>query len=258
MSGRTTIVDEAGRRMQSAAGILILTVMMSGCSSRTPAVPPAPPLTEAEVEQRLDRLEAAVIARLMLMPEVARAKFVARKPVHDSEREQAVISEFLTVTQRERVPGWLAENVIRGQLHAAREWQQELIDDWQTSPSTEGTVRDLATELRPEIDRTTAELATSLAAFPPNDMHWLAPLRQWVEAAVNRPATMPERIWWLAWEPFVGPRKVIPNRRIVVQRDAKEVLTTNTRKARTNSMLLNLISVPAATRRPPDDGSDLC
>jgi chorismate mutase-like protein len=232
MNGRTMIVDEPGRRMQLGAWVFVLTVAMSGCSSQTAVIPSPPPMTEAELEQRLDRLEAAVIARLMLMPDVARTKFAARQPVHAPQREQAVIEEFLAVTQRERVPGWLAENVIRGQLHAAREWQQELIDDWQTAPPTGEAARDLATELRPEIDRTTAELAASLAAFPSGDMRWLSQLRKRVETAANRPAAMPERIWWLAWEPFVGPRKAVPNRHIVVQRDGAALLRLDSRGRR--------------------------
>jgi hypothetical protein len=160
----------------------------------------------------------------------------------------AVTEEFLTLTRQERVPGWLAENVIAGQLRAAREWQQELVDDWAQSPPAEEPVRDLATDLRPEITRATTELAASLAAFPNNDTKWLTQLRSRVVTAANRPAAMPERIWWLAWEPFVGPRTPVPNRRITVQRDAKNLL----RNTRTGANDLDEVSIPLRMGQRPN------
>jgi chorismate mutase-like protein len=183
-------------------------------------VAPAPTLSAEEIERRLNRLEASVIGRLMLMPEVARAKFEASIPIYDPDRETAVTIDFLGQADAQRVPGWMAEHVIHGQLAASRAWQQLLFAEWAKSPPVEGPVRDLATELRPEIDRATAELVACLAEYPFGNTDALKALRGRVETGTRRPPAMPERIWWLAWEPFVGPRTPAGQRRITVQRDS--------------------------------------
>ncbi|MDZ4688532.1 MAG: hypothetical protein SH850_25945 [Planctomycetaceae bacterium] len=212
------IVGGGGRGLQSARlAVVVLSLVMPGCG-RTPAAAPPPRLSKAELNEKLGSLESAVIARLQLMPEVARAKFATSTPVFDADREAVVRTEFLTLANQRGVPGWLSELAVTGQMNAARAWQEVLIDEWNRSPPPmDAPVRDLVTELRPEIDRATADLLACLAEFPHTDARWQSLLRRRVESGDARPAEMPERIWWLAWEPFVGGRN--QRRRLTVQRD---------------------------------------
>lgn len=197
-----------------------LAILIGGCAPgpmKTPARSQAP-VDRADLERRLERLEAALIDRLALMPDVARYKFANSLPIHDAERETKVTADFVQAAHREGVPGWLAENVINGQLQASRMWQEILIEEWTQTPSDDRTVRDLTTELRPEIDRATARLIECLAESPVNNPRWTAALRLRIEAGTMRPANMPERVWWLAWEPLVGPKRPVSQRRLTVQR----------------------------------------
>lgn len=111
---------------------------------------------------------APIEARLALMPGVAAAKWQAGTPVQDASREAALlVAVRLQAAALGLDPAPVAD-LFALQMRLAREAQQRLHDDWRRAGFPAGTaVPDLARDLRPQIDRTTAEQLRALAlAWP--------------------------------------------------------------------------------------------
>lgn len=112
----------------------------------------------------IDRLLARMNERLALMPDVARWKRQAKRPVTDPAREAALLAE---VADRGAARGFdpaFVRRFFAAQIDAAKEVQQAALDRWKTDGGGPvGPVRDLAA-LRVRIDRLNAALIDALVA----------------------------------------------------------------------------------------------
>ncbi len=121
-------------------------------SSTHPTAFTNPAATAFETLQTID-------ARLALMDGVAAAKWRSGKPVLDAARE----AEVLEQVARQATQYGLATEPVRDwfalQMRLAREWQERRQQTWRAQGGLPATmaVPDLAKEIRPQLDRITAQ-----------------------------------------------------------------------------------------------------
>lgn len=129
----------------------------------------------AVASERSEAIVTASASRLELMPEVAYTKYRLNLPIEDPVREKQAESAFVDGATARGIDAELARNVIRDQMVASKMVQYDLMSRWKVSPPPVRPYKDLAKELRPEIDqatqRLTAGLADAVAAGIPADWH---------------------------------------------------------------------------------------
>lgn len=105
------------------------------------------------------RLLSTIVARLELMPDVAKAKWNAGKPIEDPEREKALLDGMESLAAANHLDEKLVRSLFEDQIEAAKLVQQSLFDEWkENEPPRFEAIPDLLTEQRPKIDRATQEL----------------------------------------------------------------------------------------------------
>jgi len=113
-------------------------------------------------------LVALIRQRLDLMEEVARSKWNLGIPVEDSSREQSLIDSVDALARGRGVDPALAATFFRAQIEAAKLVQSARISLWAAMHAgTFAAAADLRTEIRPKLDRLTADLLSALAAAAP-------------------------------------------------------------------------------------------
>ena len=122
------------------------------------AARPAPPLGAA--------LAALIDERLALVLEVARYKWNTGAAIEDPPREQALLDSLRQRAVPLGVSQSLVERFFAAQIEAAKVLQQELHARWRSEGREKFPgVSDLATGIRPGIDRVTAQMLDALAAI---------------------------------------------------------------------------------------------
>jgi chorismate mutase len=130
------------------------------CSSLTLAALPA----RADGDDTaLTNLIALVSQRLSLAEPVARYKWAHHQPITDTPREQALLADVEKRAAKAGVDPAFAHAFFQDQIDASKDVQNALFDTWRTSRPPEGTAPDLATSLRPQLDKLTQSLIASLA-----------------------------------------------------------------------------------------------
>lgn len=115
-----------------------------------------------------ERLLGLVRERLLVMHDVARWKWRDRQPVQDAQREAALVEQTKQRAAKLGLDAGLAVRFMGAQMAAAKMVQQEDMARWEAQPPpAEERLRDLKTELRPQIDRLNAGLLESLARLAP-------------------------------------------------------------------------------------------
>lgn len=162
-------------RVTSLWMVLALAV---GCRERVAVEPVASstlssaPTSPSQVElfdSDLDLLLEHLRDRLSLMPAVARYKWTHDLPIEDSARERSLVDRFVTEAQSRGLDAEWSRRVIVAQITAARRVQQDCFERWQSSPTDKREpILDLQTELRPRIERVTAELIEILVRLEPH------------------------------------------------------------------------------------------
>ena len=144
--------------------VLLLGLGASGCTSVLFCPLPADDGT-------VEVLIAAMGERLAVMPAVAEWKRRHNRPVVDPERENVVLDNGVEAARQAALQAELPpfpEPAIRAfyraQIDAAVTIQQKLLA---RPASTAGPIPDLATEIRPALDRTGARIAELLVRLPP-------------------------------------------------------------------------------------------
>ena len=118
--------------------------------------------SNAEPKPNYRPIEIIILARLNLMPEVAKIKWNKKLPVEDLERERTLIRNLIEDVPKQHQSHM--KKTIRAQIRASKLIQKELFELW----SSEGyeyfeKTRNLENDLRPKITSLTNELiATSL------------------------------------------------------------------------------------------------
>jgi chorismate mutase len=103
--------------------------------------------------------------RILLADKVAAAKFGTTTPIEDPVREQQVLDQAAALATEAGID--VAETVqfFRAQIEMSKAVQRGLFDLWTRHPELAPTERpDLATEVRPELDRITVQFIDQLAA----------------------------------------------------------------------------------------------
>lgn len=100
--------------------------------------------------------------RLAVMPSVAAWKYANDVPVTDARREQQVLDATVAQAQRFGIDGAAARELFSLQIRMARDVQEHFIATWQARGGNDEPVRDLKTELRPELDRLGSELLSAI------------------------------------------------------------------------------------------------
>jgi cyclohexadienyl dehydratase len=116
----------------------------------------------------IERVLALADERLALMPAVAAAKWPRHVPVADPAREAVVIRSAGERAGRMGLDAHAVENWTAVQIRLARASQDRLYAHWDASGfDYPGTAPDLATELRPQLDRLAdSSLAALYVAAP--------------------------------------------------------------------------------------------
>ncbi|MFQ6574709.1 chorismate mutase [Pseudomonas sp. UM16] len=135
---------------------LLLTPLLlsQGCTSPPPPTNPLQHLLDS-VEQRLDIAEA-----------VALNKWDSGQPVQATEREQQVIANAQTQAMRFGLDEQRVGVFFADQIEANKLLQYSALSRWHAAGSAPQTPRvDLATQLRPQLDRLQRALLSELASF---------------------------------------------------------------------------------------------
>ncbi|VVE42527.1 Monofunctional chorismate mutase [Pandoraea cepalis] len=129
--------------------------LVSQTLATSPASPPKPlPI----VDPVLDPLMHGILERLAISEAVARTKYTSGKPVQDTPREQALLDGMGDRATQYGLTPAQARTFFRLQIEAGKLVQTALLARWKREGSAPGEPVDLATRLRPALDR----LGTSL------------------------------------------------------------------------------------------------
>lgn len=127
----------------------------------------------AAVDERLNPLVTLMIQRLQLSREVAWSKCQAGIPVADPVREARMLTDLKVAGRQE---GLTSEEVTRlfiPQIAASRRYQEELIAGWRSGidvPKIKPL--DLASEIRPRLDKLNREILRQWAAVCLTNLDW--------------------------------------------------------------------------------------
>ena len=96
--------------------------------------------------------------RLLLMQDVAAWKHAHAMPVVDAAREQQVLDATTRQAGELGIDAESARQLLALQIQLAVRVQESLLSDWRSGKSAPPPARDLAAEVRPQLDRIGAEL----------------------------------------------------------------------------------------------------
>ncbi|MBW6438779.1 chorismate mutase [Actinoplanes hulinensis] len=103
--------------------------------------------------------------RLLLADRVAAAKFGTDQPIEDPVRERQVLDRAAAMAAEAGLDATGTVAFFRAQIEAGKAVQRGLFDRWARHPERAPEHRpDLATEVRPHLDRITAAFISRLAA----------------------------------------------------------------------------------------------
>ncbi len=111
------------------------------------------------------QLAAMARERLALAPDVAWYKHSRDLPVYDPTRETAQLATVISAGQSAGVPAETTRRFFAAEMEASRRIQWEWIHAWRKNltPAPENPPRDLATDLRPQIDEINRRQIDALA-----------------------------------------------------------------------------------------------
>ncbi|MGH8466604.1 MAG: chorismate mutase, partial [Pseudomonas sp.] len=132
-------------------------LLIQGCASTTPA------------DTALQRLLASIEQRLDIAEAVALNKWDSGQPIQATEREQQVIANAQVQALHFGVDSQRAGAFFSDQIEANKLLQYSALSRWNAAGSAPSTPRvDLATQLRPQLDRLQRSLLSELAEFDRN------------------------------------------------------------------------------------------
>jgi chorismate mutase len=126
------------------------------------AFAPTPARADGD-DTALTNLIALVSQRLSLAEPVARYKWAHHQPITDTPREQALLADVEKRATKAGVDPAFARAFFQDQIDASKEVQNALFDSWRATRPPEGAAPDLATSLRPQLDKLTQSLIAALA-----------------------------------------------------------------------------------------------
>lgn len=127
----------------------------------------APPARADGDDTTLTNLISLVSQRLALAEPVAHWKWVNRRPIADTAREQALLADVQKRALGAGVDPSFAQAFFADQIAANTQVQNALFDSWRTSEAPAGPAPDLSSVVRPQLDRLTPQLIAGLARVQP-------------------------------------------------------------------------------------------
>lgn len=167
-------LDSLRRLAAAAALVAVASVGLAACTSD-----PAPGASSSAIATAtaigtpastvptgaFDTVVALLVERLGTAPQVAASKHFSGQPVTDPAREQVVLDAAAAAAQQAGADADYVNAVFSDQIAASKLVQQSLLDQWAAGTAPAPTsAPDLATEVRPILDRITTELVPALAA----------------------------------------------------------------------------------------------
>jgi chorismate mutase len=148
--------------MKLLSPVAAAVLLVAGASPAHAAVsPPAP----ARHPNALTALVDLAAERLLLADKVAAAKFGTSTPIEDPVREQVVLERAAALAAEAGIDAAETVEFFRAQIEMSKVVQRGLYDLWTEHPELVPAERpDLATEVRPELDRITVAFIGQLAA----------------------------------------------------------------------------------------------
>ncbi|MFJ8929105.1 chorismate mutase [Streptomyces sp. NPDC102364] len=148
------------------------TALALGGAALPASAAPATPATATTAAHADPRALAAVTSlateRLALADKVAAAKYGTDAPIDDPAREQQILDDVAKRSADLGIDPAFAQSVFRDQIEANKVVQRGLYARWDAHPEQRPTERpDLATEVRPQLDRITTQLLDALRAVAP-------------------------------------------------------------------------------------------
>ncbi|WP_326808522.1 MULTISPECIES: gamma subclass chorismate mutase AroQ [unclassified Streptomyces] len=124
----------------------------------------ASPSRHVAAGSELTPLVGLAAERILLADKVAAAKFGTDTPIEDPEREQQVLDQAKALAIESGLDTRETVEFFRAQIEMSKVVQQGLYELWTEHPELAPKKRpDLATEVRPELDRITGEFIDQLA-----------------------------------------------------------------------------------------------
>jgi len=166
------------RRPLVALAVLLAAAGPAGCaagptaggtgapaSAATAAASPGPAMASPDPAVFAPVL-ALVVERLDTAPQVAASKWFSGQPVTDEARERVVLDAAGAAAGQAGADEEWVTAVFADQIEASKRVQQALLDAWAAGAAeAPASAPDLAAEIRPVLDRITAELVPALAAI---------------------------------------------------------------------------------------------
>ncbi|MGC7406616.1 gamma subclass chorismate mutase AroQ [Pandoraea pneumonica] len=146
---------------------------LAGSPTQTKQPPPV-------LDPVLDPLMRGILERLAISEAVARTKFASGKPVQDTPREQALLDSVGERASQYGLTAPQARTFFRLQIEAGKLVQTALLARWAREGRAPGQPVDLATRLRPALDRLGVSLMHDLGRLCalPDDPTRLARIHQ--------------------------------------------------------------------------------
>ncbi|HTI19014.1 MAG TPA: chorismate mutase [Trinickia sp.] len=127
---------------------------------------PSPALADGD-DTPLMNLVALTSQRLALAAPVARWKWANHHPITDTQREAALLADVERQARAAGVDPAFARTFFKDQIEASKEVQSALFEQWRKAKPPEGSPPDLATTIRPALDRLTPSMIAGLARVEP-------------------------------------------------------------------------------------------
>jgi chorismate mutase len=155
------------------AGSLAATTLIGACSGQSPAssAPGSSQQLSASAVQPgspsdpLSGLAALAVQRIMVVDQVAAAKFGTPAPIDDPPREQQILDSVAAASPGMGINPADSTRFFRDQIEASKVVQRGLYQLWRAHPAQRPADRpDLGKQVRPEIDRLTTDILRQLRA----------------------------------------------------------------------------------------------
>ncbi|MEU2720043.1 chorismate mutase [Streptomyces smyrnaeus] len=157
--------------VKSGARVVAAAVCAAALAFGSPAGPTAA-VEHPHLATGPDLVADVSAERLALADVVAAAKYGTGKPIDDPVRERAVLEDVAKQSAEHGLGARWAEAVFRDQMAAGKRVQRGLHARWAAHPAERPTEQpDLATQVRPALDRLTSRLLNALAAAAPARDH---------------------------------------------------------------------------------------
>ncbi|MFD8986017.1 chorismate mutase [Streptomyces sp. NPDC059564] len=124
--------------------------------------------SSAMAEQALGTIARLAAERVMTADTVAAAKWGTDQPIDDPAREKTVLGNAAARAAELGIGQATVQRIFKDQIDANKDVQRALFAQWRADPAARPTHRpDLATQVRPVLDRVDGRLLTAIKEAEP-------------------------------------------------------------------------------------------